>query len=203
MTDSDNNFYKQLSEEMRAGLKNIYHHAATATEKTSTDALFNEATDQLDEVVKATETAAMNIMEIVEKRQELAQEAQDLLDRLGQILPDNPDVRRLAQINTGLELDLTTLMTTLSFQDITGQRIKRAMQALTAIEHSVLELYLSSGLALKAAEQAPQKDASLLREEVQNAVKEYKEAKKSELKGPDKNAPSQAAIDDMLSQLGL
>lgn len=203
MTEANNNFYKQLSEDMRVGLKNIYQHAATAKGKTSTDALFNEATDQLDEVVKATETAAMNIMEIVERRQELAQEAQDLLGRLGQKLADDPDVKRLIQINGGLNHDLTTLVTTLSFQDITGQRIKRAMQALNAIENSVLELYLSSGLALKAVEQDPQKDASALRDEVQNAVKEYKEAKKSELKGPDKNAPSQSAIDDMLSQLGL
>lgn len=197
----DFNVYKQLSAEMRDGLKNIYHQASSASAH-STDALFTEASDQLEEVIKTTESAAMTIMEIVEKQQELTQESAAIIERIRQKLADDPDPLRLSGINESLANDLTTLLTSLSFQDIAGQRIKKAMAALGAIENSVLELYLSSGLIMDAAENPSGKDAEELRAEARKAVENIKE-NRSQLKGPDKNAPSQAAIDDMLSQLGL
>lgn len=203
MPDTPSAVYKQLSANMRDGLKNIYQQAVTAS-GTPTDALFSEASGQLDEVIKTTEQAAMSIMEIVERQQEHAEEAAALIRSLQDRYGTDAELGRLVEINNQRGRDLTTLLTTLSFQDITGQRIKKVMSALAAIEESVLELYLASGLIIDGAEKNPGKKAETLQAEAKKAVEDFKNSRKgSELKGPDKNAPSQAAIDDMLAQLGL
>lgn len=204
---SDMTVYKQLSADMRAGLKNIYQQISTASAGDmlpKTDLLFTEASDQLDEVVKTTEQAAMTIMEVVEKQLELTRECGELIDRLRKKNED-ADLSRLEEINAGLRDDLTRVLTALSFQDLTGQRIKKVVAALNSIETSVVELYLSSGLVMDGAEKDPQKDAQTLQAEAQQAVRDFSENRKivSELKGPDKNGVSQSAIDDMLAQLGL
>ena len=64
--------YKQISTEMRQGLKDIYQRVSAASKgqplpPRNPDALFLEASSQLDEVLKDTEAAAMTIMEIVER----------------------------------------------------------------------------------------------------------------------------------------
>ena len=77
------------------------------------------------------------------------------------------------------------------------------MAALAAIERSVVDLYLASGLVMEAAEKNPQKDAQAIKNDAEKAVREFRETGKSQLKGPDASGASQAAIDDMLAQLGL
>lgn len=199
--------YKQLSEEMRDGLKNIYQQITSASAESKgkaqdPGALFTEASTQLDEVVKATESAAMNIMEIVEKQFTAAGESAQLLETLQVELPDNEAIKKLKAINKKLIADLTEVLTALSFQDITGQRIKKVMHALKAIERSVLDLYLSSGLMMNAAEANPNGDAEQIQADAHKALEDFHESR-SELKGPDQNAPSQGEIDAMLAQLGL
>ena len=68
--------YRQLSADMRQGLKDIYQQISTASQSkpltdADTDALFHEATAQLAEVLKATESATMSIMEVVERHLDL------------------------------------------------------------------------------------------------------------------------------------
>lgn len=194
--------YKQLSEEMRDGLKKIYHQISSASAETG--ALFTEASNQLEEVVRATESAAMNIMRILEKRFEAAGESGELLRALKAKMPEDKTIDKLIEINEELEANLTDMLTALSFQDITGQRIKKVSTALEAIQRGVLDLYLSSGLVMNAAKENPDGDAGQIKAEAQKAVEEYREKNAgSFLKGPDVNAPSQEAIDSMLAQLGL
>lgn len=202
--------YKQLSAEMRDGLKSIYQQISTVSNDgeaavADTDALFNEATTQLNEVVRATESAAMSIMEIMEKRLDVVREEGVRLERLREKLGNDEDLEYITTLNSQLEEDLTTVITTLSFQDITGQRIKKVVGALNAIERSVVELYVSSGLVMEGAEKDPAKDAGALKEEAQKAMEDFRENRKvtSTLKGPSKDGVSQNAIDDMLAQLGL
>lgn len=204
-SQADGSVYRELSAEMRNGLKSIYQQisSASADDAADTDALFNEASDQLKEVVKATESAAMNIMEIVEKQLEYAATNRKTIDALRVQYGDNPDFDILEKNNSTLIADLTSVLTALSFQDITGQRIKKVMEALTAIERSVVDLYLSSGLVMEAAEKNPQGNARAINTEAQKAVQEYRETGGSRLRGPDSGGASQAAIDDMLAQLGL
>lgn len=201
--------YKQLSEEMRNGLRNIYYQISSASAETcefqrETGALITEASNQLEEVVRATESAAMNIMRILENRFEAAGESGDLLRALKAKMPEDKTIDKLIEINEELVANLTDMLTALSFQDITGQRIKKVSMALKAIERSVLDLYLSSGLVMNAARENPGGDAEQIQAEAQKAVEEYREKNTgSTLKGPDANAPSQDAIDSMLAQLGL
>lgn len=209
--------YRQLSADMREGLRDIYQQISTASAADgappATDALFHEASAQLDEVLRDTEAAAMSIMEIVEKQLELQAESTGLIAAAGEA----PGMARLAAINDELGSDLTTLLTTLSFQDITGQRIKKVVTALNGIERRVVDLYVASGLVMDGAEKDPAKDARTLQDEARQAVADFRESRRppearaggeakagsSELKGPDKNGVSQAAIDDMLAQLGF
>lgn len=204
----DSHVYKELSADMRDGLKNIYQRLSIASEEGGAtlkqEALFNEASDQLKEVVKATESAAMNIMDIVEKQLDLTQTNASLLQALQNKLGGDEDLETLRANNARLSDDLTSVLTALSFQDIAGQRVKKVLQALNAIESHIVELYLSSGLIMEAAEKNPEKDTEALKEEARKAVENFRDGQKSStLKGPDANGVSQAAIDDMLSQLGL
>ena len=87
--------YRQLSTDMRQGLKDIYQQISTASSDQAspvpeTDALFHEASDQLGEVLKATETATMSIMEIVEKHLDLQAES---AGRHGHGKPEGPPCR--------------------------------------------------------------------------------------------------------------
>ena len=202
--------YKQLSTKMRQGLKDIYQQISTAssdqaTPVPDTDALFHEASDQLGEVLKATETATMSIMEIVEKHFDLQAESAELLAAVREGSDTESHKHRLSEINNQLGDDLTSLLTALSFQDITGQRIKRVVAALNKIKSSVVELYVSSGLIMEGAEKDPAKDAQALQDEARKAVEDFRQNRtvSSELKGPDKDGVSQSAIDDMLAQLGM
>ena len=86
------------------------------------------------------------------------------------------------------------VMTTLSFQDLTGQRIKRIIGAIKKVEQIVFDLYLSTGIQLKAREQAPDKPISELKAEATQKV--------SALKGP-QTKTNQGDVDDLLAQLGL
>lgn len=204
-TGKENSIYRDLGAEMRQGLKNIWLKAAEAgCGDRKAEAIFEEASGQLNEVAAATETAAMNIMDIVEKQDGLAEESAALIEKIGETAT-SPELERLAAINRELRSDLLTLLTTLSFQDITGQRIKKVQSALRELESSVLELYLASGLMLDAAEREPGQSADKLAADAREAVAAFRENRPvtSTLKGPDASGASQAAIDDMLSQLGL
>lgn len=203
----DTGVYKELSAEMRDGLKSIYQQISSASEAgvRNPEAIFSDASDQLREVVRETESAAMDIMEIVEKQLEQTAATSIILKKLTEKFGENAGLQELAQNNDKLAQDLTNVLTALSFQDITGQRIKKVMIALEGLEKNVVELYLSSGLIMDAAAREPERAASEIRADAQKAMEEHKEQRLagSELKGPDKNGVSQTAIDDMLAQLGL
>ena len=200
--------YKELTADMRQGLREIYRQIYTASKDQplpgpATDALFHEASDQLNEVLKATETATMSIMEIVERHLDLQAQNAEMLAAVRQGAATPSQVCRLEDNNNRLGDDLTTLLTTLSFQDITGQRIKRVVDALNQIENTVVELYISSGLMLEGAETNPHKPAAELRDEADKALETFQQRRQEALKGPDKNGVSQSAIDAMLAQLGM
>lgn len=204
---ADSELYKRLSNEMRQGLKQIYSQISLASTveddqmSSATDQLFHEASSQLSAVLTATEEATVQIMDVVEKHLDLQMESGTIISavKAGTATPEQ--LSRLADINAGLGNDLTEIMTSLSFQDITGQRIKKVVSALTRIEATVLELYLSSGLIIKGREADPHKNIDELQLEAREAVEKLKDPHAA-LKGPQQGA-SQANIDDLLSQLGL
>ncbi|HEX2942500.1 MAG TPA: protein phosphatase CheZ [Rhodopila sp.] len=90
------------------------------------------ASDELDAVVGATERAAVEIMVAAERAQEAAQRMRSLPDMTPQALRDLDIIETAA-------LDIFMAC---SFQDLTGQRIRKVVGALTYIEKRVMALTL-------------------------------------------------------------
>ena len=209
MTRGGPKVYRQIGEEMQKGLKNIYHQiTATATaegsDRQNPKALFTEASSQVAELVKATQAAAMNIMDLVEEQAKNAEAAGEIIRELKKEGPQSARLAELEEYNASLVTALEQVLTALSFQDITGQRLRKVTDALKHIESSVLELYLASGLALEVAAQQENGDAEAVNEEAWQMVENFRETGhvKSQLKGPDNNAMSQESIDRLLAELG-
>jgi len=204
----ESEFYRRISDDMRGGLQTIYREISTAAkpgapeadpagtpvEREAADRLFNEASRQLDEVLTTTQEATESIMDVVEVQIERQKEAAVLLEAIRAGAGVERALERMVQINTALGEGLVEILTTLGFQDLTGQRIKKIIEALRTIESTVVELYLSTGLLIRAREEAPEKDISQIEAETRQVV--------SELKGPQRGA-SQENVDDLLAQLGL
>ena len=207
--------YRRISNDMRSGLQRIYKEisaAATAAPSSQedasakaahTDKLFHEASEQLSAVLSQTEQATVAILEVVERHMDLQAESEELLKKVNAGEGGDAERQRLTEINTMLGDDLNTIMLSLSFQDLTGQRIKRAVSALKEIESTVVELYLSTGLLLQAYEEDPDKSLDEIEAEARQKITKFKETSilDAELKGPTES--SQKNIDDLLSQLGM
>ena len=197
-------FYRKLSEEMLSGIQNIFQKINQAKEsreqgmdkvdKAETEMLFNEASKQLDEIMTTTEQATDKIMEAIERQQDLSPENIALIELAGERRLEPAEVERLKELNANLENDLTAILTELSFQDLTGQRIKKIIATLTQIESIAFELFVSSGLAMKAHVQNPDKDIKTIHSEAKQ--------KASELKGPTLDS-NQQDVDALLAELVL
>ncbi|MFO7818510.1 MAG: protein phosphatase CheZ [Thermodesulfobacteriota bacterium] len=197
----DSEFYRNLSTEMQSGLGDIYKEISAATSgdngtlsSSEAQQLFSEASDQLDEILNSTEKATEEIMTIVEKyldkTEESGRQLEDLKNGCGG--PDALD--KLIQGNRELNQDMLTLMTNLSFQDITGQRIKKIVDVLRKVETTIFDLYMTTGISIKDKYKNPDKDFQTIKNESSRKV--------SELKGPQKDI-NQSDVDDLLSQLGM
>ncbi len=201
----ESEFYRRLSQDMRSGLQEIYQEIANATRPDNapsagdvpvqnTEQLFMEASRQLDDILQTTEKATEEIMEVVENHLELQEQSKAMLATLRKTRKSNDDILKLQEINDDLGENLIKIMTSLSFQDLTGQRIKKIISALKKIESTTFDLYVSTGLSIKAREEAPAKDLETIQQE--------SKAKASQLKGPQLES-NQNDVDDLLKQLGL
>ncbi len=198
----ESEFYKRIYSELQEGLCEIYQEISSANAENSpsvsvdrreTEQLFTETSSQLDAIISATEKATVEIMEVVEKQLDLQARSHDILQNLQENGVDKEQVSSLLEMNAALNQDLMNVMTVLSFQDITGQRIKRIITALKTVEKTVFDLYLSTGLKIKARQESPDKDLDQLDQEARQRV--------SDLKGPQEGV-SQNDIDDLLANLG-
>lgn len=199
----ESEFYRRLSRDMRNGLQEIYQEISRATRPDGklegepvlqAEQLFLEASRQLDDILQTTEQATEEIMDVVEKHIALQEEAKSMLAKLRKTRKANEDIMKLIDINNELGENLIKIMTSLSFQDLTGQRIKRIIAALKRIESTTFDLYVSTGLSIKAREEAPSKDLEVIAQE--------SKAKTTQLKGPQMDS-NQNDVDDLLKQLGL
>ena len=194
-------FYRRVNDDLQESLKNIYKEIKTAKQGKplpvlgDPDELINKASDQLDAVLRTTEKAAEEIIEIVERLQELQSSLGGVIKALDSGGVTKDQRKQLSQINETLGSDLLRIMTTLSFQDLTGQRIKIIIETIKKIEAIVLDVYMSTGLMIQAREQTPEKDFEQIEAEAKDKVS-------STLKGPQEGS-DQGAVDGLLAQLGL
>ncbi|WP_027722640.1 protein phosphatase CheZ [Maridesulfovibrio zosterae] len=198
-------FYRRINIDLQNGLRDIYQQVSKAKKGPSgapveipvdanPDELFNEASDQLDAIMRTTEKATQDIMDIVEKLQETQFALVNIIKAFESGGVKKEQREKLSEINSTLGEDLMTIMTTLSFQDLTGQRIKIIIDTIKSVEKIVLDLYMSTGLKIKARKEAPEKSLEQLDQET--------EYKMSELKGPTEKS-DQGDVDDLLASLGL
>ncbi len=223
----ESEFYRKVNGDMRNGLKNIYQKINAASDKTEpqgneetraivskqhADKLFSEASEQLTAVLEQTKTATDSIMVLIEKHMTLQAETEELLRTLHVAEEAKPTyidvekIERLDSISAQLGEDLLSMMLSLSFQDLTGQRIQRAVTSLKEIEATVVEMYLSTGLLIQAYEDEPTRNLDEIEAETREKVTALKEPDSilsSSLKGPSTTGSSQAQIDDLLAQLGM
>lgn len=198
----DGEFYKRLNDDMLSGLQKIFREIKTAKKDDQLasaldkDAgqLLSEATQQLDEILISTEEATGAIMDTVEKHQDMLEDIRALADKAENEKLSATDVEKWREFLDTMDQDLTGVLTALSFQDLTGQRVKKVLNVLQTIEATVFELYMSTGIAIKEHVKEPEKDMDQIQTHAKQVV--------SELKGPSRDA-SQGAVDDLLAQLGL
>ncbi|MBI9078362.1 MAG: protein phosphatase CheZ [Pseudodesulfovibrio sp.] len=197
-------FYRRVNEDLQGGLKQIYQEVKEAKggkeikrikADIDPDELFSETSDQLDAVLHTTEKAAVEIIDIVEKLQELQGTVATIVKGFesGGVTKDNRV--KLKEINNTLGTDLSNIMVSLSFQDLTGQRIKKIITSIRHIEKIVREVMLSAGLMIQQRNEEPEKDIISLSEEAKHKAT-------SKLEGPTEGA-NQADVDDLLASLGL
>ncbi len=197
-------FYRRVNDDLQTGLKKIYHEVKAArggSEIKSIEAnidpeeLFSETSDQLDAVLQTTEKAAVDIIEIVEKLQDLQGSVSKIVKGFESGGVTKKDREQLKEINNTLGTDLSTIMVTLSFQDLTGQRIKIIIKSIREVEKIVREVMLSTGLMIRQREEEPEKD-------IDSLSVDAKEEATSKLQGPSQGT-NQGDVDDLLASLGL
>lgn len=198
---AEGEFHRRLGQELQTGLKEIYKELAQVRSEQGTAEglpaeLLSEATDQLDQVLKTTERATVEIMEIVEVNMDRAAKDEEDIARLSGMMDSGAAevLASLAQGNAALSGDLLKIMTTLSFQDLTGQRIARIFDALRRVEKLTVDLMVNAGIKLKAKAENPEMDLNQLQAQAEATV--------SDLKGP-QSGTSQANVDSLLAELGL
>lgn len=205
----DSELYAQINSDMRQGLQQIYKTIKSVSGQNcpkplgreDTDKLFCEATEQLNEVMHTTLEATESIMGEVEHLQDLLQESAEFLKKIESKKYSVVTESLFSHIAT-FEQSLTQIMTNLSFQDITGQRLKKVVAALKEIQDAVFDLYVTSGLMLQARQDEPDKAIAEIAAESKRRSEELKESKGSTLKGPARNS-SQADVDKLLGDLGF
>lgn len=212
-TRQEKEFHKRLNQDMLQGMHKIYREIAKVAASGQKDdghpksaeeatAFFHEASRQLDEIMTTTMKAADDIMSWAENIQERQQSLSRYLDYLasgGQC--DHESVAELKNKLAQNTEDITSIVVALSFQDLTGQRIKKVVQALGLIHQIVVETYVTASLMIKKSQEDPEKD---FKEIAAESKKQAATAagKGSELKGPTLGA-SQKDVDALLAQLGL
>lgn len=106
------------------------------------------AIESLEFAVEKSEDAANRTMGIVEK---YILGIDELSTHIGRLVGPEESLRYLRDFRNGLEDDLTEILTTQSFQDITGQLIKKVIKLIGEIEGELLRLITTFGVRIESA----------------------------------------------------
>jgi chemotaxis signal transduction protein/chemotaxis regulatin CheY-phosphate phosphatase CheZ len=129
------------------------------------------AIDRLQFVIEKTEEAANKTMGIVEK---YILSMDDLSSNLRNIKEPEASVEYLKKFKNELEDDLTEILTTQSFQDLTGQTLKRVITLVGDIEKELVGLIAAFGVkAESGAQVAALAEEKVSQEGVDDLLKEF------------------------------
>ncbi len=128
------------------------------------------AVDQLQMVINKTEEAANKTMEIVEK---YILKMDDLANHIRELQGPEESVKFLKEFKNTLEDDLTEILTTQSFQDITGQVLKKVINLVGDLEVELLKLITTFGLKFEEKKTVPKEVEKVSQEDVDELLKEF------------------------------
>lgn len=137
------------------------------------------ASDELYKVIKNGENATLKIMDIVESQMDKLSSKQEEIENCKDDVPEMAD--KINSFFEDLNNDLLKIMTALSFQDITGQQLKKFIDFINNIEGILADIYHSS------------------EEEQENQEKENT----SSTENKKTDTSSQNDVDSIISQYGL
>jgi len=218
---SDDIFFKNLSSDMTGGLKelamliiNFRRDLRSRICPEITDLAVKqipEAADQLEGIIETTEEAANKIMDNLEGMQGQTDKMGLIFESLkngeldlsgGKACLESQTVEAITPLIKYMESDIqkhdsliSDSFIQMSFQDLTGQRIKRIMTLVTQMEQRLKEMIISFGIQLTEHKKNP----DISEEELQQTIKD----KVCELAGPQREGEGldQSGIDDLLMNL--
>ena len=175
-----------------------------------------QATDQLETIIETTEMAANKIMDNLESLQADIEQMKKIFASIKEgtiVVPgekkegvevkiDSQTIMAIFPLIAYIESSIknyTSLISDsfiqMSFQDLTGQRIKRIINLVNKMEEKITNMVISFGIRLTEIEKNP----DITQAELQRAVEE----KVTELTGPQKEGQGldQSGIDDLLANL--
>uniref|UniRef100_A0A7C4AIG3 CheW-like domain-containing protein n=1 Tax=Thermodesulfovibrio aggregans TaxID=86166 RepID=A0A7C4AIG3_9BACT len=128
------------------------------------------AVDQLEMVIDKTEEAANKTMEIVEK---YILKMDDLANHIRGLQGPAESVEFLREFKNSLEDDLTEILTTQSFQDLTGQVLKKVISLVGDLEIELIRLITTFGLKIEEKEVTKKDVEKVTQEDVDELLKEF------------------------------
>jgi chemotaxis protein CheZ len=93
-----------------------------------------------------------------------------------------------------LDRKVLDIMTELSFQDLTGQQIKKVIQLLKRIEEVSFDAYVTTEVFKKSREHAPDKSVDDIRQKTKEIVQDAR---------AQKDRIDQEGVDGLMEQLGM
>jgi len=114
-------------------IQRVRLEVAAITQPEEGEDRFDNMSDQLDAIVRATEDATNSIMEVVEQNS-------DTINKIRGIT-DNEEVRALVD---EIENNSNNIFEACTFQDITGQRVTKIARSVTYVEsrvNSLIEIF--------------------------------------------------------------
>ena len=117
---------------------------------------FDNMSDQLDAIVRATSDATNSIMDSVEKSEDLMRDLRGAID----------GNEKATEILDQMEMNTGNIYEACSFQDITGQRVTKIARSITYVEarvNALIELFGKDALeGLQVEEEEKSEDEKLL-----------------------------------------
>ena len=192
---SKGEFYKEVNLELKGELGSLaFYIDKTRRNLQSLNPKIKETSGQvpdvasgLSSITKATEEATHKVLTISEKVLEDRDAVSGYLEKLKDLVENNALVyiKEIEAINEENKADIIEILTALSFQDLTGQKIKKLEETIVDIEKKILELLISFGIKVDKEEGEMGK----------KALDQIEKLKTEKL--------SQNLIDDILQGLGL
>lgn len=197
---SEGDFYKSVNTKLQGELGDLARYIdKTRKNLQKLDPAVSETTEkmpqastQLSDITKATEAATHKIMSFTEKVMDYEEIVSGKIKELREAATartvDSTAILRIAReiedINDRSKNDLIEILTALSFQDLTGQKIKKIVTLVGEVEAKILELLISFGI---------KKEGGARKEEMMGQLKDAS-------KGLGVN---QGLVDDILKNLGI